>query len=340
MASNEDFGRVGIVLANTGTPSEPTPRAVRRYLRRFLSDKRIAPRNPLAWGMILNLFILPKRSKASAAKYQKIWTKEGSPLKVSQEKLARYLQARYLEFGYDVCVESYLNYGDRSMSQVFASLKDKGCSKIVVLPLYPQSAYSTTGCIKDCVEAARSALPASCKVEVVESYSDNDVYRRAIARSIEAAGFDVDSTDRVLFSYHSIPVQDIESGDAYELQVGSSSLMIASELGIDRRRWTIGYQCRFDKGRDWLKPFTKDILKRWAQSPAKGRIFFVCPNFAIDCLETLYDIDHEIKPYYLAQCREAGFEVDESDFVYVSCLNATKAHIRVLVDVLKPYIEG
>lgn len=331
-------GRIGVVLANTGTPAEPTPRAVKRYLRKFLSDKRIAPMNPFVWGIVLRMFILPRRSKASAAKYQSIWTEAGSPLYVTQVKLARYLQSYYEANELDVMVEPFFNYGDRKLSEVFAKLRDAGCSRVVVLPLYPQSAYSTCGCISDCVDAVRSAFEKSMSIELVDGYADNHVYQRAIARSIEAAGFDPESDDRVLFSFHSIPLADIESGDTYELQVGSSSLMIASELGLDRRRWTIGYQCRFDKGREWLKPFTKDILKRWASS-GSGRVFFVCPNFAIDCLETLYDVEHEIKPHYLEMAKAAGQVVDEDDFVYVSCLNATKAHLRVLTSVLKPYIE-
>ena len=337
MAEKLVRGRIGLVLANTGTPDAPTPRAVKRYLSRFLSDKRIAPMNMVAWKLLLHLFILPKRAKASAQKYAQIWTDEGSPLQVTQTKLARYLEAHYDARGCDVRVVSYLNYGATKLSSVFAQLREEGCERIVVLPLYPQSAYSTCGCISDCVDAARSSLPRGYRVDLVDGYADNHTYQRAIARSIEAAGFDPDSDDKVLFSFHSIPLNDIEAGDTYELQVGSSSLMIAGELGIERRRWTIGYQCRFDKGREWLKPFTVDILKRWAEA-GSGRIFFVCPNFAIDCLETLYDIDHEIKPLYLKVAREAGRPVSEDDFVYVPCLNATKAQIRVLTDVLESYI--
>ncbi len=339
MSSEVVAGRVGLVLANTGTPLAPTPKAVKRYLGRFLTDRRIMPMNPFAWRIILNLFILPKRSKVSARKYEAIWTDEGSPLQVIHRKLVRAMRSYYAARGNDVRVELFLNYGEVKFEDVLRKLQDEGCERIVVLPLYPQSAYSTCGCISDCVDDAVKRLSLNLPVSVVEGYADNHTYQRAIAASIEAAGFNVDSDDRLIFSFHSIPLNDIDAGDTYELQVGSSSLMIASELGIDRRRWTIGYQCRFDKGREWLKPFTADVLKRWAES-GQGRVFYVCPNFAVDCLETLYDVGHEIKPHFLEMARNAGKPFDEDDFIYVPCLNATKAHVRVLTDVLKPYIEA
>lgn len=331
-------GRVGLILANTGTPLEPTPRAVKSYLSKFLTDPRIMPMNPLAWRLILHLFILPKRSKVSAQKYAQIWTDEGSPLQVTHEKLARGLSAYYENAGQDVVVELFLSYGNTRFEDLLVKLEKAGCERVVVLPLYPQSAYSTVGCISDQAMKAIKNLRYGLPVEVLGGYSDNHIYQRAIAASIEAAGFELDSDDALLFSYHSIPLDDIDHGDTYELQVGSSTLMIASELGIDRRRWTIGYQCRFDKGREWLKPYTADVLKRWAET-AKGRVFFVCPNFSVDCLETLYDVEREIKPEFLKHAREAGRNVSDDDFVYVPCLNATKAHIRVLANVLKPYLQ-
>lgn len=331
--------RVGIILANTGSPSEPTPKAVKKYLQKFLTDKRIAPMALWKWNIILNLFILPKRSKISAKKYQQIWMKEGSPLRVIHQRLAQRLEDHYHLRGYDVCVELFLNYGEKSMEDCMKNLIKADCDRIVVLPLYPQSAYSTYGCILDRVEEAKASLSPKIPVYLIEGYSDDNTYLQSMAGAIEAAGFEVDSDDRIIFSFHSIPLNDIENGDTYELQVGSSSLMIASELGIERRRWTIGYQCRFDKGRQWLSPYTSNILTRWGEAP-QGRVFFVCPNFAVDCLETLYDIEHEIKPIYLDAARKAGYDISDDDFVYVPCLNAGKAHVRTLTSVLRPYVEG
>ena len=339
MASSDVvLGRTGVLLVNTGTPDAPTPRAVKRYLGRFLMDKRIAPMNRAVWWLILHLFILPKRGKVSAKKYAEIWTDDGSPFQLTHQKLASGLQGYYDRQGIDARVAVGMNYGEPSVVRSVRELQKAGCERLVVLPLYPQSAFSTTASVKDAVSRAVRKAHWRGEAQVVDSYGDNYTYVRAVAASIANAGFDVDGNDRLLFSYHSIPLADIDAGDTYELQSGSSSLLIASELGIDRKRWTIGYQCRFDKGREWLQPYTADTLRRWAGA-GEGRVFFVCPNFAVDCLETLYDVERELKPRYFAEARDAGMKRSADDFVYVPCLNASKAHLRVLVDVLKPYME-
>ena len=181
------------------------------------------------------------------------------------------------------------------------------------------------------------------------------MYQKAIAAAIRNAGFDPDSDDQLLFSFHSVPLNDLEAGDNYELQVGSSSLGIANQLGLDRRRWTIGYQCQFDKGRQWLTPFSRDILAGRAENNQGERIFIVCPNFAIDCLETIYDVQQHFIPEYLAAKRDfdlygqrrdndgaqscIGAIGESEDIVYVPCLNATKAHVKVLAKVLEPYLQ-
>lgn len=332
-------GRTGVLLVNTGTPDEPTPRAVKRYLRRFLTDKRIVPMNRLVWGCILNLFILPKRSKASAAKYREIWTPQGSPFQIAHEKLAAGLQDHYREKGCDTRVALAMSYGEPGVLRALRSLKEEGCERLVVLPLYPQSAYSTTGAVRDGVARAVRKARWQGSVEIIDNYHDNSVYIRAMAASIKNAGFDPQGTDRVLFSYHSIPLKDIDDGDTYELQTGATSLYVAGELGLDRKRWTVSYQSRFDKGRDWLRPFTKDTLRLWATA-GEGRVFFVCPNFAVDCLETLYDVKHDLAPFFHEAAREAGEPKRAEDFEYVPCLNASKAHLSVLVDVLKPYVDA
>lgn len=330
-------GRTGILLVNTGTPAEPTPRAVRRYLARFLMDKRIAPMNRVAWWMILHLLILPKRAKASAAKYRDIWTEDGSPFQIAHEKLAAGLREYYRGKGLDVQVGLAMSYGSPSILHTLRDLKSGGCERLVVLPLYPQSAFSTTGSVRDGVKRAVRKARWCGGVEIIDNYHDNPAYIRALAASLKNAGFDPEGSDRILFSYHSIPLKDIDAGDTYELQTGATSLLAASELGLNRKRWTISYQSRFDKGRDWLRPFTKDTLRRWAVA-GEGRVFFVCPNFAVDCLETLYDVHRELAPEFYEAARAAGEPKRAGSFTYVPCLNASKAHLQVLIDVLKPHI--
>ena len=335
---DEHRARGEALLVNTGTPAVPKPRAVRKYLAKFLMDKRIAPMNRAGWWFVLHLFILPKRGRASAEKYQKIWTDEGSPFTIAHQKLEAGLGAAFEDEGLDVAVRCAMSYSDPSVLDCVRELKGAGCTRLIVLPLYPQSAYSTTGSVSDSVERALKKARWDVPCDFVDNYHDDPTYIRAIAASIEHAGFKVDSDDKVLFSYHSIPLVDIEAGDTYELQTGATSLQVASELGIDRNRWTIGYQCRFDKGREWLSPYTRGVLTRWAETGV-GRVFFICPNFAVDCLETLYDIDHELKPFYFDQIKQAGRTPGEESFTYVPCLDRSRAHLRVLSDVLRPHIE-
>lgn len=330
--------RCGVLLVNTGTPAEPKPRAVRKYLAKFLSDPRIVPMNRVGWWFILHLFILPKRGRASAEKYAKIWTDEGSPFTIAHQKLEVGLQAAFDEEGLDTLVRCGMSYSEPFVLDCIREFKAAGCTRLVVLPLYPQSALSTTASVSDSVKRALKKTRWNVPYDFIDNYHDDPTYVRAIAASLTHAGFDPESNDKVLFSYHSIPLIDIENGDTYELQTGASSLQIAGELGLDRNRWTIGYQCRFDKSREWLSPYTRDVLARWAEADV-GRVFFICPNFAVDCLETIYDIDHELKPFYLDCIKKAGRTPEPDCFTYVPCLDRSRAHLKVLSDVLRPHIQ-
>ncbi len=338
-------GRVGVLLVNTGTPAEPTPKAVKGYLSRFLSNRRIAPMNRLLWWPILHFCILPKRKVASAKKYQQIWTAEGSPLEATQEKLARGLENSYQEQGLDVVVRSAMSFSQPDVYRGVKALKKAGCSSLVVLPLYPQSAYSTTGVVEDDLKRALRRSHWKGSATLVPNYGTNPEYIRVIAASIARQGFDAAAGDRLLFSFHSIPLKDIEAGDTYELQVGATALAVAGELELERTQWTLGYQCRFDKGRQLLSPFTKNTLSTWADTGMRQRAYIVCPNFSIDCLETLYDLPYEIIPAYQEACARADQEAGVQDphpaeLIYVPCLNASKAHLRVLESVLEPYIQS
>lgn len=330
--------KIGVVLANTGSPSAPTPKAVKEYLAEFLMDPCIVPMNRVAWWFILHCFILPKRSVASASKYEKIWSAEGSPLVVEQAKLAKKLEVRLRSSGQDIYVESAMSYGEPSLESSFKKLRNKGCTEVIVLPIYPQPAYSTVGAVSGCLTRLNNAGKLELPYTIVSDYHNNALYIKAVTQSLLDAGFKPESDDRILFSYHSIPMKDIENGDGYEPETSSTSLAVAGELGIDRNRWTIGYNCRFDKEREWLSPFTADVLHRWAQA-GNGRLFFVCPNFAIDCLETLYDVEYELKPLYLEALQASGRTPWPDGFKYVPCLNSKDSHADVLASVLEPHLS-
>lgn len=328
----------GVLFVNTGTPDAPTPKAVRSYLAKFLFHRRIAPMNRLVWWFILHLAILPKRSRVSAEKYEQIWTPEGSPFALAHQALERGVASELANRGHNVMVRCAMSFGSPRTTEVVREMRKAGCSSLIVVPLYPQSAYSTTGVVRDDVRMALRGKRLREACELVSDYHANSTYIRAIAASIVHAGFDVESHDRLLFSYHSIPLCDIETGDTYELQTGATSLAVATELGLERSRWTIAYQCRFDNAREWLSPFAGDVLARWAEVGG-GRVFVVCPNFAVDCLETLYDVQKVLKPAYLKARRAAGHPTNDLSFVYVPCLGNSKAHVRVLCDVVEPSLR-
>ncbi len=329
--SNE---RIGVLLANTGSPDAPTPEAVKVYLKEFLSCSRIVPVNKVAWWFILRLFVLPKRSQASAAKYKKIWTPEGSPQLVHMAALAEALQASFDEANQPITIKWAMSFGNPSISKAMDEFRAEGINRLVVLPLYPQSAYSTAKVVEDAVRAYIKKSDWRPFVRYVNGYSDHQSYAKAIARSIMDAGFEPNSTDKLVFAFHSIPLADIEAGDTYELQVGSSCMAISNELDIPRSQWTLAFQCRFDKGREWLSPFTPDVLAREAELD-KHRVFFVCPNFSMDNLETLYDVLAQYKTGYLTELEKNGVSTDEESFIYIPCLNSGELQVKVISDVIR-----
>ncbi len=310
----------GVLIVNTGSPDAPTPDAVRAYLRDFLSDERICPVNPVLWKIILNAFILPKRSVASAAKYRRIWTDEGSPLTHGMAELASGLADTA---GDEVVVLSAMSYGSPDIPTALKALHDAGCESLSVLPLYPQSAYSTTGAVKDRVEAALGRMEWAPFVELIGAYGEDAHYHEAIANSVRRAGFG-GPKDGLLFAFHSIPMADIRAGDTYGVQARATAQAVAQVLGICEDAWRIGFQCRFDKSRAWLGPFVRESLE---ELDGRERLFVVAPNFSIDCLETFYDIDIELRE------AQAAIHPDRP-FIYVPCLNASADHVALLSHLL------
>lgn len=322
----------GIVIVNTGSPAAPTPEAVRAYLRDFLSDPRICPINPLCWKLILNAFILPKRSVASAQKYASIWTPDGSPLTLIMGLLASRLQSVLdVADGGQSVVRCAMSYGAPSLEEAVEELYEAGVEELVVMPLYPQSAFSTTMVVRDKVEELILKRECRLSVCIVEHYAECDAYIEAIARSIHASGFDP-SRDKVLFAFHSIPMKDIEAGDTYPDQVFSSATAIAARVGALEGCWSVGFQCRFDKSRRWLGPYIVESMEHLYDNvrPGQGRLFVVAPNFSIDCLETLFDIEVELRQTFFQRYPDAKKE----DFVYVPCLNDSDDQVALLTSLI------
>lgn len=322
----------GIIIANTGSPEAPTPEAVRSYLSAFLTDPRICPMNPLFWRFLLKTCILPRRSVASAKKYASIWTPDGSPLTLIMDLLATRLQDALDAFdGARSIVRSAMSYGRPSLHDVMEQFEGEGIEELVVVPLYPQSAYSTTMVIADKVAGALRSFDREPALRFVENYAAREDYIDAIARSIAAAGFDPEA-DKLLLAFHSIPMKDIEAGDSYPDQVFSSAAAIAARTGVPEGAWAVGFQCRFDKSRKWLGPYVVESMDRLYGEPSRsgGRLFVVTPNFSIDCLETLFDIEVELKQAFFQHYPEARSD----DFVYVPCLNDSDDQVSLLASIV------
>lgn len=322
--------QTAVLLVNTGSPSAPTPDAVRVYLKRFLSDPRIAPKIPI-WPFILNFCILPKRSKASAAKYQSVWLPDGSPLTVYQTSLAEKLQTRFEEQQEPVIVRNAYSYSAPDVLSACQELQKQGITHLIVLPVFPQTAYSqASGTVVDALASSLQELSWNIEPTLVLGYADNPRYIEALASNIINAGFNPDSSDRLFISYHSIPLADIEAGDTYPEQVALTNALLAEKLKLSADQWSSGFQSRFDKERSWLSPFTTEVMKEFSKK-GDGTLYFICPNFAIDCLETLYDIPAELKPAWQA--------TSNAPFVYVPCLNDSDAHVDVLYDVILRHVS-
>ena len=314
------MSKIGVIIANTGSPSAPTPEAVRDYLREFLTDPRICPMHPIAWNFILNSFVLPRRSGVSAARYAAIWREGGSPLTDTMRKLAEGLAARC---DTTTDVRYAMSYGEPSIPEALLSLRDAGCEELVVIPLYPQSAFSTTSVVKDKIEASLEEADWHPHIRFVDGYAERDDYLDAIANSVKHAGFG--ESDRLLMAFHSIPMRDIARGDTYSLQAAQTASGVASRLGLADDRWVAGFQCRFDKSRKWLGPSTGEAIESLGEG--YDRLFIVAPNFSIDCLETLWDIDIDLRRRF--EDAHPGTEL-----VYVPCLNDSQAHIDLLRSII------
>ena len=329
-------GPTGVLLINTGSPSSPTPEAVRTYLGQFLMDDRIRPLPAPVWRAILEHIILPRRCPASAQKYAAIWGDKGSPLIAGCCELASQVETIIRSRGREgrsasatdvPLVRAAMTYGEPSVASVLKELKDAGCTQLIALPLYPQSAYATTAAALGALDRNLKQMAWQVPTISIEAYGDNEAYLDAVADSILQAGYRPQS-DYLLLSLHAIPLPDIDAGDTYTEQVRRSSHAIAERLGAPSGAWSIAYQSPFEDGRRWTGPHTARVVTRLAKSDSR-RLVVACPGFAVDCLETLYDIDRVLRATY----RDAQGS-PANDLLYAPCLNASKSHAEVLAEIV------
>lgn len=323
--------RVGILLANLGTPDSPSVGDVRRYLKEFLSDPRVVEVPRLAWWLVLNLVILNTRPRRSAKAYAKVWTDEGSPLLVISRRQQAALEQRLQEvYGGQVTSALAMCYGSPSVGHGLQQLHEAGCNRILVLPLYPQYSATSTAALFDAVYREMKQLRAVPELRFVNDYYDDPLYIRALADSVHDYRAQHGSADRLLMSFHGIPQEYADKGDPYPCQCEVTAALLAHELELGAEQWLYSFQSRLGP-KQWLKPYTDETL---ADLPGKGvkNIQVVCPGFSADCLETLEEIAMENRDVFM----EAGGE----HYSYIPCLNDSVAHVNVMAGLVERHIGG
>lgn len=322
--------KTAIVFVNLGTPDAPTAKAVRRYLKEFLSDRRVVEIPRAIWWFILNGIILPFRSKQSAEKYASIWMEQGSPLKIYTEKQAALLQSVLNERGEDVTVTYAMRYGNPSVPDVLSRLKNEGYDRIIILPAYPQYSGTTTASVFDAVFAYYKRARNIPQLRLVKHYYDHPSYIDALKQRILAYWAEHGRPDKLVMSFHGVPKRTQMLGDPYYYECQKTAKLLAEALGLPESKYLLTFQSRFGRA-EWLQPYTAPTLEQFGKAGVK-RIDVVCPGFTSDCLETLEEIAMEGRDVFLA----AGGKT----FNYISCLNDTAPAGQALADIAAGYLAG
>ena len=323
MAAQE---KIGVLLCNLGTPDAPTRPALRRYLKEFLSDRRVVDFPRPLWWLILHGVILNIRPNKSAALYRKIWTENGSPLLDISLRQKDALQAALEKSDAGLFhVEIAMRYGNPSIAVGLAALQQAGCRKALVLPLYPQYSRTTTESTFDALADAIKASPDAPELRRVRDYHDDAGYIAALAGHIEREMRQNGCPDKLIMSFHGIPKRYYENGDPYPDQCRETARLVAERLNLSDDDWLLTFQSRFGR-EEWMQPYTDKTLERLAGEGVKS-VAVVCPGFAVDCLETLEEIAMQNREIFLA----AGGE----DYRYIPALNDNADHIRALAEIVR-----
>lgn len=328
---HDDADKTAILITNLGTPDAPTPKALHRYLKQFLWDPRVVEVPRPLWWLILNGIILRFRPRRSAKAYATVFTEEGSPLLVHTRNQAAALAEKLESQGHDNLIVDYaMRYGNPSIPEVLQSLFDRGARRLLVLPLYPQYSGSTTGSTFDAISAdfmKRRWLP---DLRFISHYHDHPEFIAAAVNRIQAHWETHGRADRVLFSYHGIPLRYLHNGDPYHCECFKTSRLIAEALGLSDDEYLTTFQSRFGR-EEWLTPYTDETLKGLPDRGVKAVQIF-CPGFSADCLETIEEIGEENREYFI----EAGGERYE----YISALNDRPEHIDALAALVTENLAG
>lgn len=317
--------KIGVLLTNLGTPDAPDPKSVKRYLGEFLSDRRVVEIPAIAWQPILRGIILNTRPKKSAHAYGLVWSDEGSPLAAITRRQA---QALTDAFGEGVIVDYAMRYGNPAIADRLAALKDAGCERILIAPLYPQYCAATTATANDKAFAALAGMRWQPAIRTLPPYHDEPAYIAALKESIESqlAGLDF-VPERIVASFHGMPKRTLELGDPYHCHCQKTARLLSEAMN---RELTIAFQSRFGPAK-WLGPATDETLEAL---PAQGvrKVAVVAPGFSADCLETLEEL--------AIRGRESFVAAGGTDFAYLPCLNDGAPGMAMLRTLLQRELQG
>jgi ferrochelatase len=322
--------RTAVLLCNLGTPDEPTPKAVRRYLAEFLSDQRVVEIPRLLWLLILHGIILRFRPAKSAAKYASIWTPEGSPLKIWTEKQAKLLQGWLGQRNHQVKVRWAMRYGSTSIASQLDAMKAEGVTRVLVVTAYPQYSATTTASVFDAVYQWAQRTRSLPELRFVNRYHDHADYIAALAASVERHWKKNGRPDKLVMSFHGVPERTLHLGDSYHCECFKTARLLSIQLGLTKEKYQVTFQSRLGRAK-WLEPYTEPTLIAMGQAGVK-RVDVLCPGFTSDCLETLEEINME--------AREAFLHAGGKEFHYIPCLNDDPEWITALCNVTQQHLLG
>ena len=331
MSHSNPAPRVAILLANLGTPSEPTASGVRRYLREFLSDTRVIEVPKLVWFFILRMFILPFRPKRVAEAYASIW-QNGSPMRSTLNAQAEALQQQLRDRhpGVELSVIPVMSYGEPSLKQTMQRLHAEHWDHWIVLPLFPQYSATSTAPIYDQISRFVLRQRRMPSLSILRDYHVHPDYIAALAESIQAHWQRHGRADKLLLSFHGIPQPYADKGDPYPEQCRATAQAVAKHLGLADDEWLASFQSRFGL-QQWVKPYTDATLQAWGKAKLSS-VQVACPAFSADCLETLEEIAVENRHEF----QQAG----GGRYEYIPALNSMPSHIRMMTNLVSPYVTA
>lgn len=323
---------IAVLLANLGTPDAPTPAAVTRYLRQFLSDPRVIEIPQLIWAIILNGIVIPLRRQRVAHAYASIWAEGDSPMRHILKQQCKKLEQRLAgQFGqFRVSVHPVMSYGQPSIPDTLDALKARGVEHMVVIPMFPQYSATSSAAVYDAVGRWLNGQRNLPSISILKDYFAHPAYISALAQSVKRYQAEHGVPDKLLMSFHGIPQPYADKGDPYAKRCRCTAAHLAQALGLRDDQWQISFQSRFGK-QEWVKPYTDVTLESWATQGVKS-VQVISPAFSADCLETLEELAVENRDAFLA----AGGQ----SYAYIPALNVDAAHLDLIEALAKPLVQG